>query len=205
MGGNEREKGSESPISEEHERIIPISMVVLILGVFAPFMMMVIEYRENTEFAIMSTFWVYDQSNASIEPNGLSLIPAYMILAMLPFLLLRVIPVYQIYRYYNGKTTRRRAFIASFAGDAIFLYTGLLPLVISILFSSSYSIYPLPFQSIVAVLILWRFTMPEPITPWKTKEKPKSWWDIALETQAETFPDDDALREYLHAEGNSNH
>lgn len=205
MGDFDRDNVPESQISEGHEKSIRIAVVVLLLGVLAPFMMMAFFFGRGTEFAIMSTFWMYNQSTAMVEPFGFSLIPPYALFSMLPFLFLRIVPVSMIYRYYNGKTTRKRAFIASFAGDGIFLYTGLLPSILSILFSNSFFIFPLPFQSIVAVLILWIFPLPVPTTPWKTDEKPKSWYEKALEDQLEKFPDDDDLREYLHADSNSNH
>ena len=56
--------------------------------------------------------------------------------------------------------------------------------------------------SLVAVLMLWIFPQPEPTIPWKTDEKPKSWWEKALEDHLEKFPDDDELREYLQADSN---
>jgi hypothetical protein len=205
MGDFDRANVPESRIPEGHEKSLQIAVVVLLLGVLAPFMMSVFYFRWGNEFVIMSMFWMYNQSTALIEPYGFSLIPLYALFSMLPFMLLRILPVYQIYRYYNGKTTRRRAFIASSAGDGVFLYTGLIPLIFSILFSSSSFTVPLPFQTIVAVLILWRFPIPEPTTPWEPIEKPKSWWEKALEAQQEKFPDDDDLREYLQADADSNH
>ena len=129
MGDFDRDNVPESEISKGHEKSIRIAVVVLLLGVLAPFTMMAFFFGRGTEFAIMSLFWMYNQSNAMIEPYGFSLIPPYQLFSMLPFLFIRMVPASMIYLYYNGKTTRKRAFIASFAGDGIFLYTGLPTLI----------------------------------------------------------------------------
>jgi hypothetical protein len=86
-----------------------------------------------------------------------------------------MVPVSQIYRYYIGKTTRKRAIIASIVGDGIFLVTSIPYLLLSSIMGLI--MLPLPFQLIFGLLVLWRYPIPEQTTPWKSEEKPKSWWD----------------------------
>jgi hypothetical protein len=51
---------------------------------------------------------------------------------------------------------------------------------------------PLPFQLIFGLLVLWRYPIPEPTTPWKSEEEPKSWWEKPSDSQKEKPVDSEA-------------
>ena len=192
MGDFEKGNVVESTTQGSNMHSQLITGVVLIIGLFAPIMITMYNYEFDSELSIQSLFWVYDQPPYMPNIFGFSLTPLYYLPSMFPFLLLRIVPVSQINRYYNGKTTRKRAFIASFIGDVMFLIISLPALFTTIMYGFYFSmIIPLPIQFIVATLILWRFSVPEAITPWEIEEKPKSWWEKTPDSQQKKSDDED--------------
>ena len=54
---------------------------------------------------------------------------------------------------------------------------------------------PLPFQLIFGFLVLWRYPIPEPTTPWKIASddsEPKSWWEKSSDPQQKKPADSEA-------------
>lgn len=190
MGDFEQGNEDESAIHNPKSRLK--AAIMLILGLFAPIMIIMSFWGMFPAVNIQSMFWMYSTSPYMFSFFGFSLTPSYALFSMFPFLLMRMVPVLQIYRYYNGKTTRKRAAIASAIGDGIFLISVFPTLILSIIFGSFYSfMLPLPIQMIVAILILWRSPLPTPTTPWESEEKPKSWWDKTSDSPPKKKPTDD--------------
>jgi len=182
MGDFEQENVVETTDHDPKSRTK--AAILLIFGLFAPIMMMMNTWGMYPDINIQSMFWMYDPSSYMPGFFGFSLIPVYAFTSMFPFLLLRIVPVSQIYRYYNGKTTRKRALIASSIGDGVFLIMYSPYLIVSIMFGSFYYlIIPLPFQMIVGLVILWRRPLPIPTTPWEGVAESKSWWEKDSEPQ----------------------
>jgi hypothetical protein len=153
------------------------SVILLVLGIFAPIMITIMTWGMFPEITIQSMFWMYNQSPYMPSFYGFSLRPLYAITSMFPFLLLRMVPVSMLYRYYNEKTTRKRALIASCVGDGAFLIVAIPSIISSLLFAGGYYMIPLPIQMIGAILILWRSPLPEPTAPWEGIVDSKSWWE----------------------------
>lgn len=193
MGEFDEGSISESHTQEEKRNSKLIAAIMLLLGLFAPVMMTMYSYGWMTpQVSIQSIFWMYYSDSYMYSVYGFTILPLYALFSMFPFMLLRMVPVSQIYRYYNGKTTRKRALIASFIGDGYFLIMTLPGLLLSFM---GMLMSPLPFQLIFGLLVLWRYPLPEPTTPWKSEEKPKSWWEKSPESQQEkkSTDDDDKL------------
>lgn len=149
-------------------------IIMILLGVLAPIMISYMSYMGTYDLSIQSLLWYYH-----VGPYGFDFLffPLLLLFSTFPFLILRMVPVLVIYRYYQGKMTRRRAFIGVAAGDLLFLIEGLFILLVSMAFMSYYLIIPTPFQMLIGFLILWRFPVPEPTKPWDDVEKAKPWWE----------------------------
>ncbi|MHA1137130.1 MAG: hypothetical protein ACTSSE_11655 [Candidatus Thorarchaeota archaeon] len=181
----------ESEIPENSRKPVPIAVVMLLLGLFAPFLVTGYSYEWMSQITIQSYLWTFSTY------GGFSIIPLIVLPVMFPLLLMRLVPVLQIYRYYNGKTTRKRTYIVCLFGDGFFLFYGLLFVIIAIGFGGL--LFPLPFQLLFGWIILWRFPVLEPTTPWESESKPKSWWekdsdpppDTSKETQEKPTKKDD--------------
>lgn len=170
----EEESITKSQIPDMHKKSLIFTAIMLLLGQFAPVLISVFNYSRQPTVIIQGLLWIYQQSPGWYG-NGFSIIDSYIMMSMFPFLLLRIAPVLQIYRYYNGKTTRKRAFITAILGDGYTTFSGIFLLFLTI-GSDTYHI-PLPFQIIFAFFILLIFRFPEPTAPWKGKEETKSWWE----------------------------
>ena len=166
-------------------------MIILIIGLFAPIMITMNFWGMDPQVDIQSMFWMYTQNPDISSFLGFYLNHVYALVSMFPFLLLRMVPVSQIYRYYNGKTTKKRAFIAAVIGDGVFLIVTFPSMILMAVISGFYFMIPLPFQMIVGILILWRSPLPEPTTPWVSQEEPKSWWEKSPDPQQKKPADDD--------------
>lgn len=162
--------------------------IVLLLGLFAPFQLMVSSYGFDSQMMLLSVIWDFlsSPSVSSYYPPSyrFEILPLGVIIQLFPLILLRLVPVSQIYRYYQGKTTRRRALIASIFGDGAYLFSLPFMLIISYAFGLYLVTFPipLPFQFLVCAFILWRYPIPKLTTPWDDMEKHKSWWAKDQET-----------------------
>lgn len=191
MGDFEKERAAESVA--HNPRSLLKAVILLVLAIFAPVMANVNTWEIFQQITIQSMFWMWSSNPYMPSFYGFSLMEPYMLTSMWPFLLLRMAPVSMMFRYYTEKTTRKRAFLASCVGDGIFIAVSIPMLLTSILFGSGYFILPLPIQMIVAILILWRFPLPEPTAPWKEIEESKSWWEKDQDTKERKSNDEDEL------------
>jgi hypothetical protein len=185
------EQGTIDESTSHNPRARLKAVILLGFGIFAPFLVTLTTWGMNSRLNIQSMFWIYTQSTYMSDFDGFSVIHPYVLMSMFPFLLFRmVVPVSMMYRYYNGKITKKSALIASCAGDGVFLIFGLPSVLLSSIFGMGYYIIPLPIQMIVGILILWRSPMPESTTPWEDITKPKSYWKQKSETQQERPSED---------------
>jgi len=192
LGDFNQENISESHTQGRQRNSKLIASIMLLFGLFAPLMITVSTYGGRSTVVIQSMFWMYNQASYMYNYNGFSLIPPEALFSMFPLILLRMAPVFQIFRYYNGKTTRKRALIASTVGDGPFLIMGIPYLFLSMIMISMFMI-PLPFQFIFGILVLWRYPIPDPTTPWEGDLEPKSWWEKEPDSQQEKKEAEDEL------------
>jgi hypothetical protein len=148
--------------------------VMILLGILAPVMMTSFGYVGNYNLTIVSLFWYFEVGTFG---SGWLFLPPFATISMLPYLALRMVPAYMIYRYYQEKTTRRRAAVGIIVGDLLFLIETLPMMILTAMFAGSYLIFPLPAQMLVGFFILWRYPIPEPTRPWEGSEETKPWWD----------------------------
>jgi len=109
----------------------------------------------------------------------------FTLMMMIPFLMFRVASVYQITRYYQGKTTKGRARIAAVLGDAPFLFVYTMWLITMGIYGGLGLNLPSPIMMIVGLLLLWRLPMEDVTVPWESQEEPKSWWEEEQEEKIE--------------------
>ena len=152
-------------------------LIVLILGLLSPIMIVTVFLGFFPSPVVMSLFWIYNPDSYLPSFFGFSLIHPNTLVSVLPFFLLRMVPVFTMYLYYNEKTTRRVALMAALVGDIISVVNGILSLPGSISSGWMHYTIPLPFQMIVGLLILWRFPLPVPDTPFKKEKKSQLWWE----------------------------
>ncbi len=104
---------------------------------------------------------------------------------MFPFVILRMVPVVQIHRYYQGKTTRKRTFLIVLVGDIYFIAGSILMLIMTFMFPTYYLVLPLPFQTLAGWLFLIVYRIREPVSPWESVDETNQWWDEKKESMPE--------------------
>jgi len=200
MGDFESVNRNKAEVIDDGERKSKrIGAIVLLLGLFAPFLLMVSSYGFDSQIVFQSLIWslfsepsVFPYSSRSYR---FEILPLEVIIQVFPLVLLRLVPVSQIYRYYQGKTTRGRALIASIFGDGIYMFYFLFMLTFT--YASGFILVmipiPIPCQFLFCIIILWRYPIPKPATPWDGTEKRKSWSEKGQETIDKKSKNEDKL------------
>ncbi len=118
-----------------------------------------------------------------------SFLSPFTLMMLIPFALFRVISVFQISRYYQGKTTKGRTKIGVILADAPFLFVyGIWFFTVGITSGVGLNL-PLPIMMIVGLLIIWKFPAFEPTVPWEGSDEFRPWWEEDSEEKAEPASD----------------
>jgi hypothetical protein len=160
---------SETDKSEK-QKAITVTVISLIVALFSPVGINLIS-QPYGDFAayLVGVFWtIFIGSSIPIDGGGMvppTVDPTAGII-VLPLIALRLLFVLQLYRLYNGQTSRGAAVIVGVLSE-LFL------VIINVLRSSpTFSIgglyIPLPILLLVGALLFWRFPPFVPSTPWET-------------------------------------
>ncbi len=141
--------------------------------------------RLSTSFYLHITSMTWQ---VTVFQNGSTIyfLEPFLLLSMSPFLLFRVGFVYQISRYYRGKTTRGRTAIAAVLSEAPFFVFYLVWVITTAIYSGIGLNFPIPIMMVVGLLLLWIFPMPTAKVPWESTDEPTPWWEE--ESKEDTKP-----------------
>ena len=100
------------------------------------------------------------------------------LLVELPFTFLRLVFVYQIYRYFCGKATMRNTILIGVLAEIQFPLIGLMVMSVAIWSPSIAAVFtvPVPLLLIVGLTFLRYVPVPRPIDGWKELDKGPDWW-----------------------------
>ena len=174
MGDFESNSEIKHTTNDDKYRLQIIIILMALIAFLAPFAVNGYSAGYSFYLNITAMLWSFSIGEYSY---GFQFITIYASLAMIPFLMFRLAFVWQIARYYQGKTTRRRtAFMATLSEAPI--------LAIYVLMFFTFTIYggwglnfPLPLMMIVGLIILWRFPVSEATVPWEGVSEPIPWWE----------------------------
>lgn len=150
----------------------------------------------DSQIILQSLIWGFISAPPDIPYSShfyrFEILPLEVIIQLFPLVLLRLVPVSQIYRYYQGKTTRRRALIASIFGDGTYMFYPLFMLIFT--YASGLILVtipiPIPCQFLFCVIVLWRYPIPKPTTPWENISESKSRLDKKPDSITEKLPNE---------------
>jgi hypothetical protein len=125
-------------------------------------------------WVIYSIFWVFPMR----FPYIIFDISAFRFLwLIIPLYIFSILYIRQIVRFFYGKSSRDSA---SMCGLISFIFPTLIGIGTSILLGYSYSsflyVHPIPIQFLVGLVFLYRFRVPENISPWSGQFIDWSWW-----------------------------
>ncbi|MFX1559248.1 MAG: hypothetical protein ACFFBL_01545 [Promethearchaeota archaeon] len=171
--GRQTELGSNSTTGSSRVQLIAVLMTLL--AFFAPVASSGYSFGYSFYLMIVAMTWsLYLDESFVIR---FEFLPTYAILGMIPFLLFRVASIYQLTRYYQGKTTKGRARIAAFIGDAPFLVVYSFMIMVGGIYGGFGLNFPLPIMMVVGLLLLWKSPVPEATVPWEGMSDPVPWWE----------------------------
>ncbi len=156
----------------EKQKAIAITVTSLIVALFSPVGLSLISHPYG-DFAanLIGMFWtVFVGSPIPIDGGGMvppTVDPTSGILA-LPLIALRFLFVFQLYRAYNGQTSRRTAILWGVLSELYLVIINVPSYISSIMTMSIDGLYiPIPILLLVGVLLVWKYPPFVPTTPWE--------------------------------------
>ena len=187
MGVSETATHVNGPTETTTKKVSLIAIVLTVLAFFAPVASSGYAFGYSYFVNISAILW-----SVYIDEYGirfLSLNP-FSLIMMVPFLLFRVASVYQIIRYYQGKTTKGRAKIGAFIADAPFLIVYLFYFITFGIIGGIGLNLPLPIMMLVALFLIWKYPAYEPGVPWEGPDEFTPWWKEEPEEKTEPISED---------------
>ena len=113
----------------------------------------------------------------AVTPSPDQVIPIpFAFIGNLPATFLRLVFVYQIYKLYQGRTSRKRTLLVGAASELQMAIVGIIGAIIPVFSLTSRLFIPIPIL-FLAALITFRIAPPlEVSTPWKHPKDAESWW-----------------------------
>jgi hypothetical protein len=178
------EKASESGYTTETKsnRTQIIAVLMALIAFLAPVTVAGYDYGYDFYLSITAMLWSIYMDGYSVR---LQFIGPYSMITMIPFLMFRIGFVYQITRYYQGKTTRGRTVVAAVLSEAPFLALYVLWLITFAIYGVLGLNFPLPIMMIVGLLLLWRSPVSEATVPWEGADEPTPWWEEKRQEKTE--------------------
>jgi drug/metabolite transporter superfamily protein YnfA len=191
MGAFERKTDLRNNNTIDSNRTQIVAGLMALIALFAP--VATSGYNYGYSFYLMITAMTWSISIDGLNPIRFDFIPPYALLGMIPFLLFRAGSLYQIIRYYQGKTTKGWARIAAFISDAPFLIVYSFLIIFGGFYGGIQLNFPLPIMMVVGLILLWRFPVHEATVPWEGMSDPVPWWveekpEERTETSADNQP-----------------
>lgn len=148
-----------------------MSVVVGALALFAPIFVSIDPLWGNVEIWAMT--WMYR------APYGFADFGYVQFMASIPFTVWRVVFVYQMNRYYRGRSTRRvTVLLGAFAEMPLLVLYCMIPLLAppTALTWGPTLLVPTPLMLVAAFTFLWMTPFPVPKTPFDDQPEPDEWW-----------------------------
>ena len=186
MGDFEKQPAAIDTEKKAANRVPIIALLMTVLAFLAPVASAGYANGFGYNITISSVLWAIYMDGYSIRFEFLN---PLILMTMIPFLMFRVASVYQMTRYYQGKTTKGRARLAAFIGDAPFLILYAFVFIVIGFYGGVGLNLPLPIMMIVGFLLLWKFPAYEATVPWEGTSEPKSWWEENPEDKTEPTAD----------------
>jgi len=166
---------AESAQPDSVESPLDLRVVCVIVGalaLFAPFFVSIETTRGQVTFGTM--MWAY----ASPGPGGgFHVFDPMEWIIWFPLVVWRVVFVYQMIRYYRGRSTRNRTVLAGILSETppvAFYFWGTYIMSMGM---GSYLTFPTPLMLIGALVFLWLTPYPVPKAPFDDQGEPDKWWE----------------------------
>jgi hypothetical protein len=172
----EPEPARMSPVSIKPRTVGLIMLIVVLLG---PVMALFGVGHYGLDWQIVALTWAYSSSSHDYNmPSFYN--PFQYFMTLIPFFFLRIVFAFQMWRFYQGKTTKMYTAIIGFASDIQFQATLIGMGILALLFNPQPGVelshflppyIPIPLLLLSGFFIYKVFPTREAIGPWKGLEE----------------------------------
>ncbi|MFW9807662.1 MAG: hypothetical protein ACFFFK_13120 [Candidatus Thorarchaeota archaeon] len=157
-----------------------ITTIMLIIALFGP---VSINFYPDPWFGPMVYFCGMTWQTIGFNLSYL-MFSALLLLVSIPFMFLRLVFVYQIYKYYQGLVTRKRTFIVGVLSEIQFplITFFIMPFTIGNPSLTSFIAIPIPLLLLVGLVILYFVNLPLPTDGWKELDTSQDWWETKTQS-----------------------
>ncbi len=176
---------SERARPREIEVAVDLRVVVFIIGalaLFAPYML-VLQLDQGT-VVIDAMTWKFTRSDSYW---WFDFMVDYLMVVTFPFTVWRLALVYQMIRYYRGRSTRRTTFLLAVVAEMVEVTVDLV--YTHVLFTGYWGpllTIPTPLMLVGASVFLWLTPYPVPKTPFDDQPEPDKWWEKNTQQEVDT-------------------
>ena len=145
------------------------------------------------ELSVLCMLWTlpirFDVNNSlGMLQNATPISTPFMFIGNLPITCLRLVFVYQIYKLYQSRTTRKRTLVVGVASELQVTILGILAVIMPVFSLMSRYFIPSPILFLAALVIFKIAPPPEVSTPWEHPEESESWWAQQSKNDARAVP-----------------
>ena len=162
----------DQAISQRARKITTILTAVILL---APNSITIQSSDWFSQIQLGSVLWIMYFGGYSIPWMFLP----FMILYSMPMHIPRFVFVYLIYRYYLGRTTKKRALAVGLLSE-LWWWIPNLPMMIFMMtspFGYLYLSLPIPISFLLVIIVMLKYPGPDVTTPWKGFKEEPDWWE----------------------------
>lgn len=167
-----------------------VAFIIGALALFAPIIFVIQPDRGTIVIDAMT--WSYTSSDSYW---WFSFMVDYLIVSSYPFTVWRIALVYQMNRYYRGRSSRRTTFLLAVVAEMVYVIFDLVYLhVIFMGYWGPLLTIPTPLMLVGVAVFLWMTPYPVPATPFDDQPEPDQWW------QENTNQEDEPSKETVDEE-----
>jgi len=148
---------------------VDAKLATLVVGVIAVVTPIIITVSLTTVYvSIIASTWMLDLFDSVLffTVNG----PTELVVTS-PLTVLRLVFVFQMFRYYSGKSTRSRTVLIGIVTE-LPLWGSFILFIVPSLWGPTLTV-PLPFSLVVGMLMVWKRPYVELKTPWEEQNEPQ--------------------------------
>ena len=172
---------TSSETAKRGRRFAPgtIGALIGVLAIFMPIGMITYDYGYAQVMAMTWIYFYYPIEPGYFLPNFI--FDPFMLIASLPFAVMRPVFAFMMMRAYQGKTTGRRALLSGLIAEIqfpLFFYGISLISFMAYPYPASFPLLvPIPILIIVGLIIVRAFPPDATPTKWSEEDQEKSWWE----------------------------
>lgn len=141
--------------------------------------------------SMICMLWTLPITFAGNNPGGtfqeaIPIPSPFALIGNIPLTFLRLVFVYQIYKLYQGRTTRKRTFLVGAASELQMATIGILSVIMPVFSLMSRLFIPVPILFLAALITIKVAPPYEVTTHWKHPGDTENWWVQSIKDEVST-------------------